>query len=71
MVLAELGNRISSAIRSINDVTIIDAETFEKCMKEICAALLQADVNVKLVMKLRENVRKQCIRDGELQGKIY
>ena len=26
-------------------------------LKEICAALLEADVNIKLVKKLRENVR--------------
>ena len=27
-------------------------------LKEICAALLEADVNIRLVKKLRENVRK-------------
>ena len=26
-------------------------------LKEICAALLEADVNIKLVKRLRENVR--------------
>ncbi len=26
-------------------------------LKEICTALLEADVNIKLVKKLRENVR--------------
>lgn len=26
-------------------------------LKEICAALLEADVNIRLVKKLRENVR--------------
>jgi len=27
-------------------------------LKEICAALLEADVNIRLVKKLRENVRQ-------------
>lgn len=30
-------------------------------MKEICTALLEADVNVKLVGKLRQNVRYEHI----------
>lgn len=31
----------------------------DACIKEICTALLQADVNVKLVARLRDNVKKR------------
>lgn len=36
-------------------------------LKEICAALLEADVNIKLVKKLRENV-KAVIDFDEMAG---
>lgn len=32
-------------------------KVLQALLKEICTALLEADVNVKLVVKLRENVR--------------
>ena len=49
MVLAELGQRISAALNSMSNVTVIDEAVLDACIKEICTALLQADVNVKLV----------------------
>lgn len=43
-----------------NEVTIrslLFVQVLNAMLKEICAALLAADVNVMLVKKLRENVR--------------
>ncbi|XP_074645245.1 signal recognition particle subunit SRP54 isoform X2 [Tubulanus polymorphus] len=57
MVLADLGRKITSALRSLSNATIINEEVLNAMLKEICAALLEADVNIKLVKKLRENVR--------------
>jgi Signal recognition particle GTPase len=37
-------------------------------LKEICAALLEADVNIKLVKKLRENVRQVIDFDEMASG---
>ncbi|XP_058791113.1 signal recognition particle subunit SRP54 [Phymastichus coffea] len=58
MVLADLGRKITSALRSLSNATIINEEVLNSMLKEICAALLAADVNVKLVKNLRENVQK-------------
>lgn len=33
-------------------------QVLNSMLKEICAALLEADVNIRLVKKLRENVRQ-------------
>ena len=44
MVLAELGGKISNALRHMANVTIVDEEVLNACLKEICTALLQADV---------------------------
>lgn len=57
MVLAELGRKITTALRSLNNATVINEEVLNAMLKEICSALLEADVNVRLVKKLRENVR--------------
>jgi len=57
MVLADLGRKITSALRSLSNATIINEEVLNSMLKEVCAALLEADVNIRLVKKLRENVR--------------
>ncbi|XP_066586009.1 signal recognition particle subunit SRP54 [Prorops nasuta] len=57
MVLADLGRKITSALRSLSNATVINEEVLNSMLKEICAALLEADVNIRLVKKLRENVR--------------
>ncbi|XP_012530245.1 signal recognition particle 54 kDa protein [Monomorium pharaonis] len=58
MVLADLGRKITSALRSLSNATVINEEVLNSMLKEICAALLEADVNIRLVKKLRENVRQ-------------
>ena len=57
MVLADLGRKITSALRSLGNATIINKEVLDGLLKDICTALLEADVNIKLVKQLRENVR--------------
>ncbi|RWS22599.1 signal recognition particle protein 54k-like protein [Leptotrombidium deliense] len=58
MVLADLGRKITSALRSLGNATIINKEVLDGLLKEVCTALLEADVNIKLVKQLRENVRQ-------------
>lgn len=58
MVLADLGRKITSALRSLGNATIINQEVLDGLLKEVCKALLEADVNIKLVKQLRENVKK-------------
>lgn len=53
MVLAELGQRIAGALSSLNTVTVVDEAVLDGVLKEIATALLQADVNVRLVANLR------------------
>ncbi|RWS06894.1 signal recognition particle subunit-like protein [Dinothrombium tinctorium] len=58
MVLADLGRKITNALRSLGNATIINKEVLDGLLKEVCTALLEADVNIKLVKQLRENVRQ-------------
>jgi signal recognition particle subunit SRP54 len=57
MVLADLGRKITKAIRSLNSATVINEEALDVMLKEIGRALIESDVNVKLVKKLRDNVK--------------
>ena len=57
MVLADLGSKITGAIKSLGKTAIVDDEQIDACLKEIAAALLQSDVNVKLVMTVRNSIR--------------
>ena len=57
MVLADLGRKINAALRSLDRAPDINEEVLNSVLKDVCAALLEADVNVRLVKKLRENVR--------------
>lgn len=68
MVLADLGRRINSALSSLGRATVIDTEVLEACLKDIARALLDADVNVKLVGQLRENVKRSVQLDHAPSG---
>lgn len=57
MVLADLGRKITDALRTMSNKTVIDEEVLNDMLKLICAALLEADVNVKLVAQLRKNIK--------------
>ena len=68
MVLADLGRKINAALHSLSKATVINEEVLNSMLKEICAALLEADVNIRLVKKLRENVRAVIDFDEMAQG---
>jgi hypothetical protein len=59
MVLAELGIHITKAISSLGAQSVIDEKVLDTCLKEISTALLQADVNVKTVLALRNGIKKR------------
>ncbi|KIY97276.1 hypothetical protein MNEG_10689, partial [Monoraphidium neglectum] len=59
MVLNELGRGITSALAAMANTMVIDEAVLDDCLKEICKALLQSDVNVRLVANLRANIKKR------------
>ncbi|KAH7650294.1 hypothetical protein FG379_003366 [Cryptosporidium bovis] len=63
MVLADLGNQLASAIRKFQSATIVDEAAVDLCLKEITTALLKADVNVKLVAQLRNNIKRSIEKE--------
>jgi len=59
MVLSELGSKITNALRNMSNSTVIDKEVLDSMLKEICNALVTADVNFNLVIKLRKNITEK------------
>mmetsp|Transcript_15311 Transcript_15311/g.32918 ORF Transcript_15311/g.32918 Transcript_15311/m.32918 type:complete len:493 (+) Transcript_15311:239-1717(+) len=59
MVLNDLGRKITSALRRMTNTTVIDEAVLDDMLKDVSRALLEADVNVKLVAQLRNNVKKR------------
>ncbi|KAL0354817.1 UNVERIFIED_CONTAM: Signal recognition particle protein 2 [Sesamum radiatum] len=58
MVLAQLGGSISRALQQMSNATIIDEKVLNDCLNEITRALLQADVQFKLVRDMQTNIKK-------------
>merc|ERR1719394_1353702 len=56
---------ITGALHNLSKATIINEDVLNSLLKEVCSALLEADVNIKLVKQLRENV-KTCIDFEEM-----
>ncbi len=59
MVLAELGGKITRAIANMRNSTVIDEAVVDEMLKEIGNALVAADVQLALVLKLRKNLKNK------------
>ncbi|TKX26842.1 putative signal recognition particle protein-1 [Elsinoe australis] len=58
MVLQDLGRRINAAVNDLTRAPTLDEKAFDSMVKEICNALVEADVNIKLVANLRNSIKK-------------
>ena len=60
MVLAELGGRLRSSLQKLHSSTgAIDPQTLDEILSELSWALIESDVNVKLVMSMRTNIKNR------------
>ncbi|CAL9775409.1 unnamed protein product [Musa acuminata subsp. burmannicoides] len=58
MVLAQLGGSIARALQQMSNATIIDEKVLSECLNEISRALLQSDVQFKLVRDMQANIKR-------------
>ena len=68
MVLAELGNRITAALRKMTSSTVLDEAVIDDMLKEICNALIASDVNFKIAMQLRNNIKNNITLEKLSEG---
>jgi signal recognition particle subunit SRP54 len=59
MVLAELGGKIRDSLRRFQTANNASTQELSALLNEIARALMEADVNVKLVMNVRDRIKAQ------------
>ena len=68
MVLAELGVKLQDAVKRLNLVTVVDEDVLNAVLGDISRALLEADVNVRLVGQLRQSIKMRVNLEEEVAG---
>ncbi|MFP4590338.1 MAG: signal recognition particle protein Srp54 [Halobacteriales archaeon] len=68
MVLDELGGSLRETLRSIRGQGRLDEDDVEAVVKDIQRSLLQADVDVDLVMDLSESIRTRALQEEPPPG---
>jgi signal recognition particle GTPase len=68
MVLAELGSKITRALQTMAASSIIDDEVVGKLTSALAMALLQADVDIRLVKQMQNNIKTACAMEETAAG---
>ena len=70
MVLDNLSESLKGIMRKISGSSYIDKDTIKEVTRDIQRALLKADVNVKLVLKLTNTVQERALNEKPPAGMI-
>src|SRR4051794_38337894 len=68
MALNALGSKITSALSRLTRSTTADEELFKSVLKDICNALMEADVNLNTVVAIRKRVMEKVNLEGDDDG---
>jgi signal recognition particle subunit SRP54 len=68
MVLDKLGSSLKSALEKIANSVFVDEKLISELIKEMQRALLQSDVNVKLVFDLSTKIKKRALEEKGPSG---
>jgi signal recognition particle subunit SRP54 len=68
MVLDKFGSGLKSAFKRVMGLGVVDKEAVEAVVKELQRTLLQADVDVKMVSELSNNIRERVLKDKPPAG---
>ncbi len=68
MVLDKLGGSLQDALKKLVGANRIDEKTVDEVVRDIQRALLQADVNVKLVMTLSQKIKQRSLKEEPPKG---
>lgn len=67
-MLDNLGGNLKDALKKIAGKTVIDKASVEELVRDLQRALIQADVNVKLVMNLSQTIKKRALDEEPPKG---
>lgn len=68
MALDRLGTSLKDALKKLAGKTVVDRAAVEELVKDLQRALIQADVNVKLVMRLSQTIKTRAIEEEPAKG---
>lgn len=68
MVLDKLGDSLKNTLQKIAKSLFVDEKLINELVKDIQRALLQSDVNVKLVFDLTEKIKKRALEEEAPKG---
>jgi signal recognition particle subunit SRP54 len=68
MVLDDLGDSLRGTLKKIANAVHIDSKLVKEVVRDIQRALLQADVNVKLVLELTKKIEKRSLQEKPPAG---
>jgi signal recognition particle subunit SRP54 len=63
MVLERLGSSLNAALKKVFKAPVLDEKIVKGLIRDIQRALLQADVNVKLVLEVSKRIEERALRD--------
>ena len=69
MVLEGFGDSLKKTFRKVARMGAVDKEAVELVVKDLQRALIQADVDVSMVVELSSSIKKKVL-DGLIQGNI-
>jgi signal recognition particle subunit SRP54 len=68
MVLEKLGNSLKETLSKIANSLFVDEKLINELIKDIQRALLQSDVNVKLVFDLTQKIKERALKENATAG---
>ena len=68
MVLEKLGDSLKETLKKIAKSVFVDEKLINELVKDIQRALLQADVNVKLVFQLTQEIKNRALKEETPSG---
>lgn len=67
-MLDSLSSSLKDALKKIAGKTVVDRAAVEELVRSLQRALLQADVNVKLVMQLSQSIKQRALEEEPPKG---
>lgn len=67
-MLGNLGKNLTNTMKKLAGMSIIDEEVVKEVVKEIQRALIQSDVNIKLVLKLSKSIEERALKEEPPKG---
>lgn len=67
-MLGSLGENLTNTMKKLAGMSVIDKKTIKEVVREIQRALIQSDVNIKLVQSLSKKIEKRALEEEPPKG---